>query len=182
MSKLLLRRVSLVVGVLVMVAGAVTTGCDDDDTKAASPDGATPPIEAGGDARSAVTGEVSGQATYAGAKSGPLIIGLFKEAPAPGKVQTPVAVGSNESPTWPGTNAFTIKGAPEGTFFVGGYIMVGPEHRMQGAQRSDPITAPPVQVTVKAGSSATANVTIIDRPTVGDGGADADAADAGDSG
>lgn len=180
MKKLLLGRVSMVASALVILAGVAATACGDDDDDGATPDSGTTTPEGGSDA-STTTGEVTGQATYNGAKKGPLIVGLFKQAPAPGVMQMPSAIGSNETPTWPGTNAFSVKNVPPGTYFVGAYIMVGPEHRMQGAQASDPITAPPVQVTVTAGASATTTVNLIDRPT-GDGGTEGGTDDGGDAG
>lgn len=186
MKKLLLGRVSLVAGALLIMAGAAATACgDDDDDNGTTPDSGKINPEAGAEA-STTTGTVSGEATYNGTKKGPLIIGILPSMPVPGQPPpTPIAVGSNESPTWPGKNAFSVKNVPPGSYFVAAFIMVGPEHRQQGAQLADPITMPPVAVTVTAGGTATANLNLGDRPQPEagvDGGEDGGDGDGGDGG
>lgn len=183
MRRTWLNRGLFLVSTVGVACSAVLLACGDDDS------GTTTKTDAGHDtgtttdAPSETTGTIAGNATYSGAKTGPLIVVVFKDQPQPGKPPSspPVGLGSNESPTWPGTNPYSVKNVAPGSYFVAGYIMVGPEHRM-GAQPGDPVAIPATPVTVTAGQTATADITLRDLPQ-GDGGADGgDAGDASDDG
>jgi hypothetical protein len=174
------RLGSLVIMSALVIGGAVVACGDDDSTPATpKPDGGDTADSGGGDA--ATAGTIEGTATYQGDKKGPLIVGVFKEPPNPAAPKPPAYLGSVESPTWPGSNPFSVKNVAPGTYYVSAYIMVGPEHRQQGAQAGDPV-ALPQQVTVGADGKGTTTLNLIDR--VPDAGADAGDAgdDAGDGG
>lgn len=173
MSRRPFRAVSLLAAMSFVIAGSVIA-CSDDEKEPVTPTTDAGP-DTGSDTGAVTTGQIEGTATYEGEKKGPLIIAVMKEPPTPGQPPSapPVGIGSNESPTWPGKNNFTVQNVPEGTWYVTAYIMVGPDHR-QGAQPGDPVAIPPKQVTVTAGESASAELTLIDvAPPVQDAGADA---------
>lgn len=171
---------------LLVLAAAAIAACDDDDNKLTStpgPDGGSTKPDSGNS--NTTTATISGEATYNGTKTGPLIIAVFKDQPVPGQAPAPpIAVASNETPTWPGTNKFTVNNVPtaSGTVWVAGFINVGPDHRQTGAGLSDPIAMPPKQVTVTAGQTASVSLTLGDRP-IPDGGTDGgDGGGGGDDG
>lgn len=164
------------IGALALVTAtcsALVVACSDD---------ATTTTDAGTTATDAATStdtstpapEVAArvQVTYNGPSKGPLISTLFSTPMPSGN---PAGVGSNEKPTWPGTNAVEMKNVLPGKYYAFAYIMVGPEHRM-GPIDGDP-NGPPVEVTVTAGQTATVNLTLFDAPPP-DGGTDAPSGDA----
>lgn len=175
------RNVLCMVGVVATTAAFLFACGDDDDT---TPTNVTPTPEAGtstdtGTGTDAATAAVSisVNVTYNGAQKGPLLASAWPN-PQPG-VGTPGGNGSNETPTWPGSNTVQLKNVKPGSYYIFSYVMVGAEHRT-GPIATDP-TGAPVQVTVEEGKTATATITLFD--PLPDGGAEAgDGGDGGDGG
>jgi len=158
------------------IGAMVACGDDDDD--------ATPSVlnsEAGADAASEASdtpGSVAGTATYNGAKKGPLYLTVYPSFPPQGM---PSGIGAVNSPTWPGSNNYTITNVDPGKYVVLSYISVGTDHNM-GPQPGDPVSQP-VPVTIEAGKQAKADLVLADIPDdAGAGDASSDGGDGGDGG
>ena len=153
-----------------MVAGTIAmVGCSDDATTPSATDASTASdVTTATDTSTPATDvAIKASVTYNGPLKGPVLISVFPSATPMGN---PSGTGSNEKPTWPGTNSVDVKNVKAGKYFVFAYIMVGPDHRM-GPIDGDP-SGPPVEVTVVDGQTSPVNVMVFD-PAPPDGGTDA---------
>lgn len=153
-----------------MVAGATAmAGCSDDATTPAATDASTAnDVTTATDTSTPATDvSIKASVTYNGPLKGPVLISVF---PTPTPMGAPAGTGSNEKPTWPGTNSVDVKNVKAGKYFVFAYIMVGPDHRM-GPIDGDP-AGPPVEVTVVDGQTSSVNLMVFD-PAPPDAGSDA---------
>ena len=163
-----------------MLGCSVMLACSDDEksTTTTGTDAGKPDTGTGADTSTAAPDvAVRATTTYAGALKGPVLVTLF---PTPNPTAGPPAgTGSNETPTWPGSNMVDVKNVTPGKYFAFAYIMTGGEHR-QGPSADDP-KAGPVDVTVTATATATVTLQLTDPPPpdAGDGGDAGDAADGG---
>ena len=160
----------------VSLAGALAaTGCSDDNstTTTAVDAGHTDAAHAADTGAAATDGTFEVNLTYTGTKKGPAICTAWTVDHFPGPTDTPVGLGSNETPTWPGTNKVTITQVPPGKVYALCYIMVGAEHRMgpTAGDPSQPMMAPGTPELV-AGGTSVATATLLDPQPAGDGGAD----------
>lgn len=183
MKNSILKRLPFVALIFASAAGLVTaSGCDDDATPAtANP--ATPEAGAGDTAKAdtavATSGTVEVVLTYTGTKSGPAICTLWPFDRFPGPGDMPVGLGTNETPTWPGTNKVVMKDIAPGHVAALCYMMIGAEHRM-GPAGDDPvmIAMAPATPDVVAGGTSTSTAMLLDPPPpMGDAGDAGDAAD-----
>ncbi|MDB4945947.1 MAG: hypothetical protein JWP97_5481 [Labilithrix sp.] len=160
-----------------MVACSLLVACSDDDSpgSASTIDAGNKDTGAGADT-SPPASDVAIRVTakYAGTQQGPVLVSIFP-TPDP-SAGAPSGTGSNENPTWPGTNTVDVKNVSPGSYYAFAYVMVGASHRM-GPTSTDPANLGPVPITVTAGATTAVTLELFD-PPAGDAGADADAADA----
>lgn len=152
-----------------MVAGSIAmVGCSDDETTTTTDASTAKDVSTTTDTSPPATDvAIKASVTYNGSLKGPVLISVF---PTSTPMGNPSGTGSNEKPTWPGTNSVDVKNVKAGKYFVFAYIMVGPDHRM-GPIDGDP-SGPPVEVTVVDGQTSAVNLMVFD-PAPPDGGADA---------
>jgi hypothetical protein len=178
------RSVSILATIGVL-ASAFAFACGDDDSSATSSRDAGPGADvAAQDSSNAETGSTNDVSiiltgTYDQSAVGPngagapIIASVWVTGPVPGA--TPVGVGVNENPTWPGTNTVQIKNVPPGHYNLYSYLMTGPTDHRTGKLPKDP-GGKPQPIDVVAGQTVNASVTFAIVPV--DAGADAaDAAD-----
>jgi hypothetical protein len=143
---------------------AAAVGCSDSTSSSTTtPDAGRADVGTGDSAATGGTMQIV--ITYTGTQKGPAICTAWPKGDFPADTDFPIGTGSNEKPTWPGTNSVTISDLKPGKAWGLCYIMVGLDHRM-GPAGTDPVQDMliPAIPDIAAGQTSTVTVTLNDPP------------------
>ena len=156
---------------MVGAAGALTFACGGDGNSAPAADASGSDTSTGdsntGDTSNGSNGTIALSVTYNGTNitgTDPIIASVWVKDQA-GSSPAPAGLGQNKTASWPGTNVVDIPDMAPGSYFVFTYIMVGSDHELGPIPGDADIDITDgVPVTVVAGQTVSASVTVVDVP------------------